>query len=231
MNDLYAYPIAIIVLFFTWIALFKLRKDLRKKMILSGVAMVPTTLLEYWCKRDYWNPPGPYFLEYISIENILFFFFTTSISVSIYDVLFQKKNVKIKKRKTALLYIYIISIILSLFFFTDYLQINSILVICAVTFLFTITMLFFRKDLLIPCLITGFIITLYAIVLYHFLFNVLFTQYWDKYWLLNNTAIGIKVFGNIPVTELLWYFTWSCFCSVAYNFSGGHIKEDLKVKN
>lgn len=228
MNDIYAYPLALIVLFFTWLLIFKVRKDLRKRMWLSGVAMMPVTFMEYWCKRDYWNPPGPYFLEYISIENILFFFLVTGISISLFDLLFKKKNVKTSERKIAILYIYVTSILGGLFFFTDYLKINSILVICAITFLFTMYMLWFRKDLIRACFVTGGLITVYAVVLYHFLFNVLFTEYWDKYWLLNNTPIGIKVFGNIPLTELLWYFTWSCFCAVAYNFAGGHIKENIQ---
>jgi len=54
------------------------------------------------------------------------------------------------------------------------------------------------------------------------LFNFISPGYWDKYWLLANTAFGIKIIGNIPVTELLWYFSWSCLAGIAYDFYHGN---------
>lgn len=229
MNDILTYPIGIIILFLTWLIIFKKRKDLRRRLWVSGLCMTPVTLMEYWCLKDYWNPPGPYFFKFISIENIIFFFFITGICVTVFDTILKKRNVKKLKRNKITIYLYPILIIVSLLFFTSYLKYNSILVICFTTLLFTCFILYSRKDLIIPSIITGIIMTIYAITSYTLLFNILFVEYWDKYWLLNNSAIGGKILGNIPLTELLWYFSWSSFCVVFYNYVDGQIKENRSV--
>jgi hypothetical protein len=130
VNELYTYPVALILFFIPWLIIYIKRIDLRRRMWLSGAIMSPVTLMEYWCLKDYWNPPGPYFLSYISIENILFFFLVTGLGVTIFDFIFKRKNLKLEKRKVNFLYIYVILILLSLVLFTDVLKLNSIIVIC-----------------------------------------------------------------------------------------------------
>jgi hypothetical protein len=59
------------------------------------------------------------------------------------------------------------------------------------------------------------------------LFNMIFIDFWDKCWLLANTKYGITIYGNIPLTEMIWYFTWGSFSGVAYNFASGKKKIQL----
>jgi len=227
MNELYTFPIALVFFFIPWLIIYIKRKDLRRRMRLSGAIMTPVTLMEYWCLKDYWNPPGPYFLSYISIENILFFFLVTGLGVTVFDFIFKRKNLKLENRKVKLIYMYVILILLSLVLFTSILKFNSIMVISIFTILYTLFLLTIRKDLAFVSLISGVIITLLFILIYSVLFNFLFPEYWDKYWLLNHTNLGLKLLGNIPATELLWAFSWGSFSGVAYDFAAGYKKASL----
>jgi hypothetical protein len=56
---------------------------------------------------------------------------------------------------------------------------------------------------------------------YIILFDVISPHFWDNYWLLADTKWGITIFGNVPVTELVWYASWAVFVSVSYPFISG----------
>lgn len=63
-----------------------------------------------------------------------------------------------------------------------------------------------------------------TIVIYHIIFNFIAPEYWNSYWLLANTKLGFTPIGNIPLTELVWYFSWGCFAGIEYDFTYGQVK-------
>jgi len=221
---MYTYSIGIFLFFIPWTLIYYFRKDVRRRMWISGLFMIPVTLLEHWCLQDYWNPPGYYLFSIISFENIFFFFVVTGINVTVYDFLFSKENRKEDKRRVNFIISYIIAYILSLVVFTDYFGYNSLIVISTCSMIFSLSMIVIRKDLFLPALVSGTSILVIFVLIYSLLFNSMYPEYWDNYWLLANTSLGIKVLGNIPLTELFWAFSWGCFSGIVYDFASGSIK-------
>ena len=84
-----------------------------------------------------------------------------------------------------------------------------------------------RTDLLKEAFFSGLFVLIILFAVYHILFNLIFLDFWDKCWLLANTKYGITIYGNIPLTEMIWYFTWGSFSGVAYNFASGKKKIPL----
>lgn len=78
-----------------------------------------------------------------------------------------------------------------------------------------------RRDLLWPALITALIMMPIFIVVYILVFHLGAPEFWDKYWDLKPTRWGVTIFGDVPLTELLWYFTWGLLGSVSYPFISG----------
>jgi hypothetical protein len=224
MDHSFTYIFAIVLFFIPWTVIYYFRKDLRRRMWISGLFMIPVTLMEYWCLQDYWNPPGYYLFSFISYENILFFFVVTGINATTYDFIFATKNIKEEKRRVNYMYFYVVGFILSLFVFTDYFGFNSILVISTCSIIFSMSMILIRRDLLRPAATSGVVILLIFILIYSLLFNKIYPEYWHHYWLLEDTNLGVTLLGNIPATELYWAFSWGCFSGIAYDFASGSNK-------
>lgn len=46
-------------------------------------------------------------------------------------------------------------------------------------------------------------------------------DYVDQVWLLINTPLDVAILGNIPLTEVLWYFAAGCFLGCAPQYAAG----------
>lgn len=226
--DRYTYLFISLFLFIPWFIIIFKRPDLRRKVIKTSlIGGVAGLIANFWYFRDYWRPPSLFGNTVISIEDFLFGFLITGIAASIYDTVFNKKYVKkYKKRKKFFGNLFLIGVII-LFIFNNWLGINSIFVSSFAFLGFSIIIVSIRKDLIIPSIVSGLLVTLIIIPIYIILFNYISPTYWDKYWLLANTSFGIEVLGNIPVTELIWYFTWGCFAGISYDFVSG--SEKVKI--
>ena len=108
-----------------------------------------------------------------------------------------------------------------LLIFNNGLGINSIFVSSFAFILLSIAMVAIRKDLLIPSIVSGILTLLIITPIYGIIFNYISPEYWNSYWLLSETKFGLTIFGNIPVTELLWYFSWGCLAGIGYDFASG----------
>jgi hypothetical protein len=226
--DRYTYLFISLFLFIPWFIIIFKRPDLRRKVIKTSlIGGVAGLIANFWYFRDYWRPPSLFGNTVISIEDFLFGFLITGIAASIYDPVFNKKYVKKhKKRKKFFGNLFLIGVII-LFIFNNWLGINSIFVSSFAFLGFSIIIVSIRKDLIIPSIVSGLLVTLIIIPIYIILFNYISPTYWDKYWLLANTSFGIEILGNIPVTELIWYFTWGCFAGISYDFVSG--SEKVKI--
>ena len=182
---------------------------------------------EYWYFKDYWQPPTLMGKSVISIEDFLFGFTIMGIAVSIYEFLFSVKVSPVyRNRKKMFGRMFLIGII-CMMLFNIQLGINSIIVSSIVFVLYTVFMLVKRPDLRVQAIASGLFTLAVVIPIYALLFNVINTTYWDSYWMLARTHLGVTVFGNIPVTELLWYFTFGCFAGIAHSFASG--RAEVKI--
>ena len=209
--------------------IYYLRKDLRSRMIKVCLLAAPFGFINMWFRIDYWNPPELFFFHIMSIEDVLFSIGSTGISVTIYDALFTKEQVKTEKSRKKLSVLFIPIIIISFFFLHGYLKLNSMFMWAIPFIVLAIIVVIIRKDLIIPSIISGILSMLIAIPIYIILFNYISPEYWDKYWFLNGTKYETSILGNIPLMELLWYFSWGCFSGVMYDFAKGTTKVYKKL--
>jgi len=232
--DTYTYLLISLLLFLPWLTIYSLGKGLRKKMLkVSVIGGLAGFIAEYWYFKDYWHPPTLMGQSIISIEDFLFGFTIMGIAVSIYEFAFSiKKEPLYKNRRRLFGHMFLVGI-LCLTLFNVVLGINSIIVSCAVFVTFTIFILFLRHDLVLQAIASGVLTVVVVLPIYALLFNVINPDYWDSYWFLARTKLGVTVLGNIPVTELSWYFTLGSFAGAAHSFASGRgrVKVQLSISD
>ncbi len=202
-----------------------LRKDLALKIVklavLGGVVGLVSELFYF---RDYWRPQTLVGTGKISPEDFVFGFTITALSVVIYPLLARKTFVKSDKPNRRNLYaIFFVCGLIALLVFNIHLGINSIFVSSVAFLCFSIIIVSTRRDLLKPSLFSAVALTSVVICIYIFLFDFISPNFWNNYWLLANTKWNIKLFGNVPLTEVIWYFSWTSLASVSYPFVSGKV--------
>jgi len=224
--DKYAYLLISIFLSFIWVAIFIKRRDLQRQLIQTSIIGGFAGLIaEHWYFRDYWRPPSLLGTSVISIEDFLFGFFITGIAATIYDSLFMKENnVKEEKKRKRFFGILFILGVISLLIFNTWLGVNSIFVSSFIFLIISVVIIHVRKDLLAKSVISGLLTMLIIIPIYAIIFNIISPDYISKYFLLTSTRLGTTILGNIPLTELLWYFSWGCLAGIGYDFVFGKRK-------
>jgi len=230
--DTYTYLFISLLLFLPWLIMYALRKGLRKKMLkVSVMGGLAGFVAEYWYFKDYWHPPTLMGQSVISIEDFLFGFTIMGIAVSVYEFAFSVTKEQVYKKRKKMFGHMFITGVLCLMIFNIILGINSIIVSCAVFVAFTIFILFLRPDLLVQAITSGVLTVLVVLPVYALLFNVVNPSYWDSYWFLARTKLGLTVLGNIPVTELSWYFTLGSFVGAAHSFASGRaqVKQNISI--
>lgn len=217
-----------LLLFIPWTIIFYFKRDYRKRMLQTGLLAAPFGVINMWFRIDYWNAPEVLLVSnIISLEDALFGFTTTGLSVTIYDLFFNTKNSPSTKSASKILALFFVLIFSSFFIINNVLGYNSMFMFCWPLNVLTLVMVFYRKDLLKISIFTSVILVFLAIVIYAFLFNYITPNFWKTYWFLWGTKIGWTVFGNVPLLELYWYFSWSSFMSILYNF----VKGSSKIEN
>ena len=223
--DKYLFLLIAVFLFVPWFVVWFFREDLRQRMLKAGVgASIFGPLLESWFLRDYWRPPFIFEEPFIPIEDVIFGFVIAGLAVSLYDAVFGVKNIGAEKSRKKIFGVLFILCFVSLIVFNNWLGFNTVFVNTFTFLLLTVVMLWMRRDLVMPAIFSGVLTALVSIPIYMFLFNWLSPSYWDSYWFLADTEYGMTVIGNIPLTELLWYFSWGCFAGAGYNFVSGQAK-------
>ncbi|UGU14936.1 hypothetical protein LS482_14690 [Sinomicrobium kalidii] len=192
-----------------------------KASVMGGLAGL---IAEFWYFRDYWRPPSSVGLATVSPEDFLFGFFITGLAVSVYDVVFRRTFSNGEQRRKKHFAFLFLTGIGALFLFNNWLGFNSIFVSSIAFIIFSVIMASIRKDLWIPLLVSGILTLLIIIPVYAIIFNLISPTYWDSYGLLSGTPYGATVLGNVPLTELLWYFSWGCMAGIAYDFASGKKK-------
>jgi len=163
----------------------------------------------------------------ISIEEFIFGLSVTGITATSFETVFHKKLIPFQKTK--LIVITTCYSLAMLFFFAAnyFFAINSIFTCSIIFTILALIVLLIRRDLIKQALFSAFFIVSITIINYLVL-SVFSPLYWQKYWLLYNTPIGIMIFGKIPWTEILWYSTFGLICGVFYEFALGLKRENVK---
>ena len=157
-----------------WLIIYIKRPLLRSRMIKSGLIAAPFGFIEdVWFRVDYWNAPEIFSMYPIDIEDIIFAFFSTGITIAIYDAIFTKKQVVHYKKRTTLTLIFMPLIILSFYILQNVLGINSMYMWSIPMFVVAFIVILIRRDLLIPSIVTAFLVTLIMIPIYIILFNII----------------------------------------------------------
>jgi hypothetical protein len=213
------------LLLLPWAVIYFFKPALRKKMLKTSImGGLAGFIAEYWYFKDYWHPPTLLGQTVVSFEDFLFGFTITGLSVTIYQVFFPVTTERTEKNRKKLFGIMFLCGVAAMMILNVLLKYNSIIVSCICFVCFTLLMMYIRPDLMGQAFFSGLLTLLVILPVYLLLFDLLNTGYWDKYWLLARTPLGLRVLGHIPVTELSWYFTWGCFAGTAHSFASGYVK-------
>lgn len=226
MFETLAYLLLSLWFLLLWAVAWFLRPDLRSRMgrasIFGGIAGV---LAEIWYFRDYWRPPTVFGVGIPGPEDFIVGFAITGLSIAAYDVLFRTHNVVV--HGTHPKWPFMVTLLIGLVLLSDVLGYNSCLVSEALFAVFALAILWKRPDLWKVSVVSGLATLLAALPAYLILFGWLLPDWWDTYWILENTFWRSLVIWHMPVSELLWYATWGCFAGIFQNYVHGTMKQPL----
>lgn len=209
-----------------WIYIYIKAKWLRKRMRSIGVYLgIVTVIVEPLFIIDYWNPPPLFEIDgFYSIEDFIYSFLWSGITIAIYNFVFTIKYKELYPKRKKLALFLVSSTFLFFIFMSMVLNYNTIFVLSYSLIVVSLFMIFFRKDLFIPALYSAVFITAFFTIIYTFIFNIFLTSYWSSYWKLVDTPYEYYILG-IPWTEYLFYFSVGFFISILYDFASGTAKD------
>lgn len=224
--DRYTFLIFTLPYLLIYLAICCFRKDLRYKLLITGVLGGTAALIsEPIFFQDYWRPPTLMGVGKVSIEEFILGLSITGIASSCFEVIFRKKLVKKLDTKLILSLSLYLSGMMLFFYFCSNTQINSIF-ICSIGFIISaVVALLLRKDLIIPTFFSSFFITFVSVIVYTALY-LYSPHFWQNYWLLYSTGLGFMIFNIIPWTEILWYISFGLIAGVYFEFTLGIQREN-----
>jgi hypothetical protein len=207
-----------------WALIFIRRSDLRSKLLFTGLLGGAAGLIsEFWYVEDYWQPPTILGTA-VSVEDFIFGFGAAGVGSVLYQVFTRSGNVPYQNRQMYVLPLISVGTIIAMLVFNSLLHVNSIMVSSGVFLAIFALVSARRRDLIKPSLLNGLLLTLVAMLIYTVLVPSV-PEYAEKYWLLYGTDLGVMING-IPVTEILWFFTFGIAAGGFYEYLWG-----LKLKN
>lgn len=219
LNYKYAYLVGNALLFLIWLAIFILRKDLRKEQIIVGLILVivaPFTDYLFFYS-DYWRPEYLFDIKLnnvrIGFESSFFGFIIGGISTGIYEFWLGRKAVFSKPRNLLAFCVAVINIIGTGLFIK--LGLNSIWASILALIGCSIYMALKDKDLIKDMLFSSLYLTIIISIFYTIWFTI-YPEALQKFWVINNLS-GIKL-GLAPVEEIMWFLSAGLFIGSFYEF-------------
>lgn len=223
----YAYLIGSLVFLAVWALLFwKARPFRREMVILSLITAVFGPISEFWYFRDYWRPELLIKFPLGGFEDLLFGFAIGGIGAVVYEAIFinriclcQRKRLK----KEWFLLVFGLILGITMIVLSNLLGINSIYASSLGMLLAAAIMLYFRPDLLPNAVGSGVLVALIMFTIY-ITPQILFPQvhqWMAKVWKLYGTRQGILILGHVPLTEMVWGFSWGLVWGPIYEFMVG----------
>lgn len=215
----YAYLVGNLLLAIIWLAIFFIRKDLRREQMISGlVAAIAAPLTDYLVfYKDYWRPEYSLGLNVngvqLGIESPLFGFLIGGISTVIYEAFTRRKAIFSKPRNKLALAVIVVNI-LGTFFLTS-LGLNSIWASVTMLVMESIYMIYVDRDLINDMFWSPIILIIIIITLYSLWFWI-YPDAYHKFWVTEKMT-GILL-GRIPLEEIFWFFSAALFFGILYEF-------------
>jgi hypothetical protein len=201
-----------------------LRRDLLRPMAtvgLIGAAWGPVS--EYWFFQDYWRPPGVFGGAWL--EDALFGAGVSALAFSVYPFVSRRllDEGEFQRSRLALIPAFVLVYAIAMEVLQAKLGINSILVAMLVNLLTTAFIVIQRHDLFVPAVASAGLMAVVTVAGYVVGLDVIVDgrAVLRQIWLLHDQPLGVTVLGNVPLTEVLWYATWSAMLGVAYEYVSG----------
>ena len=223
----YLYFIGSLFFLFVWGLFFYLRKDLRKEMFIMSLLILPLgPISEYWYFKDYWQPELLY-PWIINIEDLIFAWSIGGIGAVAYEIFFNKTLSKRRNqtKNSVLMWFFVLTI--CAFIVGKLLGINSIFASSFAFILCALLILISRKNLWKDILFSGILTALIMFLIYAFFLPQIPTNYWHN-WLIYGTKYDFLLFGTVPLTELIWGFSWGMAVGALYEFWQGYRLKNRK---
>jgi hypothetical protein len=228
LNPQFAYFYLTIPFIIFWLLLFIWYKHTRKEQLSVSMWLLPLgTVSELLYVHDYWRPLSILYISIgpipIRLEDIVFVFTISGIAAvgykSIFHVQVHDLNTYIVQKRSIVL-LFIISTVISLILF--FVGINSIIATSIGFLSGALYILYLRKDLRYISFLSGIFVMILMFIGYTVLIHIVInTEYLLRNgWLLYGTPLGIRIFG-IPVTEMIWGFSWGSCVGPLYSFIKG----------
>ncbi len=180
------------------------------------------TIYEILYFQDYWNPGSILSFNIGSIrillEDFLFFFAFSGISAVIYEVIFNKRLLEIKKSiniEIAIASVIGIGILVSYSLFLT--GTNSIFATSIGFITIAMFVISQRRDLLLNSLVSGLAMMVIMFIIYAVGFNLVTNteHILQQIWHLYKTSLGVRIW-RIPITEMVWGFSAGMFFGPLY---------------
>lgn len=222
LPDKYAYLILSLLYMVAW-AIVYWKNPWKSGMIkVCAVGGIMGVIAEVWYFRDYWRPPTLFGEGMVGIEDYIIGFALFGVGGYIHSS-FTKKEINYDKQTPAKNWNFFVLFLLgcgSLTLFSIGLGIHSGYVTFLTFFLLSVYIWIQRPDLIGLSLISGFATLAISFLIYYINFNILFPDFWDKYGMLDEPILGFKI-ANIPLSEMLWHFSWAMLCSMFRGYRNG----------
>lgn len=223
LPDKFAYLTMSLLYLAAWFVVF-LKSPWKRGMVKVGlIGGLMGIIAEVWYFHDYWKPPMIWKTGWPGIEDFIIGFAMFGVGGYIHSA-FTKREIDYEKQSPAqnksLFFLWLLGCF-SLTFFSFILKIHSGYVTFFTFMALAVYIWIQRPDLIGISLISGFSTLFIVMVIYYLTFGILFPDFWDRYGMLNDEPIlGYKIF-QIPVSEMLWHFSWAILCSMFRGYRNG----------
>jgi len=222
LPDKYAYLSLALLYLMAWLIIY-LKSPWKSGMIkVCAVGGVMGIIAEFWYFRDYWRPPTLFGEGVVGIEDYLIGFALFGVGGYVHSSFTWREINYDKDTPAKNLDFFILFLIgcASLTFFSVMMEIHSGYVTFLTFFLLSIYIWIQRPDLISLSIISAFATLGISFIIYFINFTFLFPHFWDQYGFLDKPILGIKIL-NIPLSEMLWHFTWAMLCSMFRGYRNG----------
>lgn len=192
-----AYFLAVFLSSIIWLGLFASRRDLRRKMWVTGLLLTPFVILDILTVPSYWEPVTLFNIP-VGLEGFLFTFFTTGIASVLYQIIF-KKRYEYHKIQLNLCIIFIVPAATS-YLLVNFLNLNIIYFFILSFFLSGITEVLKRPDLYVNTIMSSLLFCFVYVTVFSLW---LFLRPESINWWNTITLSRVKI-GQVPLEEALF---------------------------
>ena len=223
----YNYLVGAVLCFVLWLILYWHRRDLRKEMLYMSICVAIVGLFAefFLWTVDWWHP---YTITgtRIGIEDLILGFTNGGVAAVLYEEIFKKRlyRRKIYQPSHGIWIFALVSLIVTYSFFYFF-QLTSFYATTIGFAIGGVIILWFRKDLVIDAILSGFLVSLVSLPFYWILFY-LSPGIVGAIWYTNRLS-GVY-FAGIPVEDLVFYFFVGFTVGPLYEFWRGERLRRLK---